>query len=67
MVVTKPPPELDLDPYYVKYISANGYPIVSSEQVSDYALKEAAYLINMMLAKKPADRLQTVEEIEEWL
>jgi hypothetical protein len=28
--VTKPPAELALDPFYEKYISADGYPIVSS-------------------------------------
>ena len=50
--VTAPPPELKLDPFYRKYISANGYPIVASAQVSDYALKEAAYLVNMMLARR---------------
>jgi hypothetical protein len=51
--VTAPPEELNLDPFYRKYISANGYPIVGSARVSDYALKEAAYLVNMMLAKRP--------------
>jgi hypothetical protein len=43
---------MELDPFYTKYISAHGYPIVSSGQVSDYALKEAAYLVNMLLAKR---------------
>lgn len=52
-VVTVPPAEMKLDPFYKKYISANGYPIVSSEKVNDYALKEAAYLVDMMLAKRP--------------
>lgn len=51
--VTTPPPELKLPAFYKKYISANGYPIVSSERVSDYALKEAAYLANLLLAKRP--------------
>ena len=40
--VTAPPAELKLPEFYKKYISANGYPVVSSEKVSDYALKEAA-------------------------
>ena len=30
-------------------------------------LSEYQSLINMMLAKSPADRLQTAAEIEEWL
>ena len=51
--VTAPPPELDLDPFYKKYISVGGYPVVSSERVSDYALLEAVYLIETMLAKRP--------------
>ncbi len=51
--VTAPPAELKLDPFYAKYISANGYPIVSSGKVSDYALQEAAYLVNLMLAQRP--------------
>lgn len=51
--VTAPPVEMKLPPFYRKYVSANGYPIVSSGKVNDYALKEAAYLANMMLAKRP--------------
>ena len=43
---------LNLDPFYKKYIDANGYPIVSSDAVPDYALLEAAYIVNMMLAKR---------------
>jgi hypothetical protein len=59
--VTAPPEELKLDPLYKKYVSANGYPIVASEQVNDYALKEAAYLVNMMLAKRPDVREAMVQ------
>ena len=44
---------MKLDPFYKKYCSARGYPVVSSGKVNDYALKETAYLINMMLAKRP--------------
>jgi hypothetical protein len=51
--VTTPPLEMKLSPFYKKYISASGYPIVSSAAVSDYALKEAAYLIDMMLDQRP--------------
>jgi hypothetical protein len=38
-----------LDPFYKKHVSANGFPVMSSEKVSDFALLEAAYLINQML------------------
>ncbi|MEW4490565.1 hypothetical protein AB1L42_20945 [Thalassoglobus sp. JC818] len=51
--VSAPPAEMELDSFYAKYLSANGYPIVSSERVSDYALKEAGYLVNQMLAHRP--------------
>lgn len=52
-VVSAPPTGMKLDPFYKKYTNANGYPIISSEKVNDYALKEAAYLIDLMLAKRP--------------
>lgn len=51
--IEKPPTELKLPPFYAKYVSASGYPVVSSGKVNDYALKEAAYLIDLMLAKRP--------------
>lgn len=51
--VVAPPAELKVDPFHKKYISAHGYPIVASERVNDYALKEAAYLVNLMLDKRP--------------
>jgi dipeptidyl-peptidase-4 len=50
--VTAPPAELKVDPFHKKFIDAGGYPIVASEKVNDYALKEAAYLVNLMLAKR---------------
>ncbi len=39
--------------FYTQRISANGFPIVASNHVSPYALREAAYLIDLMLAKRP--------------
>lgn len=39
--------------FYTRRIEANGYPIVASARVNPYALKEAAYLIDLMLAKRP--------------
>lgn len=50
--VTTPPNEMELPKFYAKYISASGYPVVSSGRVNDYALKEAAYLIDLMLAHR---------------
>lgn len=53
-VVTQPPREIvrqfNLSPFYKKFVSAGGIPIVGSEKVSDYAFLEAAYIINNMLA-----------------
>ena len=48
------PPDKDGIPsFYKQRASAGGFPIVASEKVSPYALKEAVYLANMMLAKRP--------------
>jgi hypothetical protein len=51
--VSSPPPALMLDPFYTKYVDASGFPVVASAEVNDFALKEAAYLIDLMLAKRP--------------
>lgn len=48
--VGDPPKPWGLDPFYKKCVEVNGLPIVSSAKVSDYALKEAAYLVDRMLA-----------------
>lgn len=52
--ITSPPPEVvkafNLSPFYKKFLDAGGLPIVASEKVSDYALLEARYIINNMLA-----------------
>jgi len=39
--------------FYTQKVSANGFPIVASAKVNPYALKEAEYLVNMMIAKRP--------------
>src|SRR5688572_14614900 len=41
-----------LAPFYKKHVDAHGFPIVSSDKVSDAALLEAAYLVNQMLADR---------------
>ena len=51
--VTAPPASMNLPDFYAKYVDAHGYPIVGSAKVSNYALKEAAHLVDMMLAKRP--------------
>ena len=39
--------------FYTQHADAHGFPIVASANVNPYALKEAAYLIDLMLAKRP--------------
>ena len=53
--VTAPPNDLPikLDPFYKKYVSVGGFPIVSSEKVSDFALLEAAWVVDRMLKDRP--------------
>jgi hypothetical protein len=59
--VKSPPAELKVPAFYTKYLDADGYPIVASAKVNDYALKEAAYLVNLMLAKRPDVRAAMVK------
>ena len=44
---------LRLDVFYQKHVDVGGFSIVSSKNVSDYALLEAAYLIRQMLGTRP--------------
>src|ERR1700687_2099479 len=44
--------EAKLDPFYKKYVSAGGLPVLSSDKVSDEALLEAVYLIQQMLGER---------------
>ena len=51
------PPDKDGIPaFYSQRVSAGGFPIVASRKVNPYALKEAAYLVDMMFAKRPEVR-----------
>ncbi|MBI3856203.1 MAG: hypothetical protein HY293_10990, partial [Planctomycetes bacterium] len=56
-----PPPELKAPAFYTKYLDADGYPIVASAKVNDFALREAAYLVNLMLARRPDVRAAMVK------
>ena len=47
--------------FYTQQVSANGFPIVASGQVNPYALKEAAFLVDMMLAKRPDVRAAMIK------
>jgi hypothetical protein len=39
--------------FYTQSASAGGFPIVASAKVNPFALKEAAWLVDLMLAKRP--------------
>ncbi len=39
--------------FYTQRVSAGGFPIVASAKVNPYALREAAYLVDRMLEKRP--------------
>ena len=39
--------------FYSQVVRAHGYPICASSKVNPYTLKEAAYLADLMLAKRP--------------
>lgn len=52
-----PPPAdvrefLDLDPYYQQWVGVEGFPVIAAANVNPYALKEAAWLITIMLGHR---------------
>lgn len=47
--------------FYSQRIDAGGFPIVASATVNPYALKEAKYLVDMMLAKRPDVRKAMID------
>ena len=61
-----PPPQevrdfFDLDPYYQQWINVRGFPVFASEEVSPYALKEAAWILGHMIGHRP-DILRVMAE-----
>lgn len=46
---------------YSQQASANGFPIVASDKVNPYALKEAVYIVNKMLANRPDVRTAMIK------
>ena len=47
--------------FYTQRADAHGYPVVASANVNPYALKEAVYLIDMLLAKRPDVRAAMIK------
>jgi hypothetical protein len=47
------PADLKVDPFYKKYVDAQGIPVLASEKVPDAALLVARDIVNSMLAMRP--------------
>ena len=47
--------------FYTQRADAHGYPVVASANVNPYGLKEAVYLIDMLLAKRPDVRAAMIK------
>jgi hypothetical protein len=58
--VDAPPP--GFDPHYVKYLDAEGIPILGSASVSNAALHVARDIVNFMLAKRPDARASMIRQ-----
>ena len=63
-----PPPKevrdfFDLDPFYQQWINVGGFPVLTSAEVSPYAVKEAAWTIGHMVGHRP-DILKAMAEIK---
>ena len=43
----------ELDPFYQQWVDVEGFPVVASEKVNPYALKEAAWQIWQMIGHRP--------------
>jgi hypothetical protein len=60
--VTPPPASLKLDPFYKKYLDANGIPIISSWRVPDSALVKAWEIITFMTNDLPGKVLVQMQK-----
>ncbi len=59
-VVSAPPDSLGLDPFYKKYLDANGIPVISSDNVPDEALIKVMEVVNWMMQEIPEVREQII-------
>ncbi|MEO7094524.1 MAG: hypothetical protein ABI175_14810, partial [Polyangiales bacterium] len=59
--ITAPPASLGLDPFYVKYLDADGVPIVGSTKPSDASLRIACRIARQMLSFRADVRAQMVK------
>lgn len=54
--ITTPPASLGVDAFYVKYLDADGLPVLGSAKPSDAALRQACRVVRQMLSFRPAIR-----------
>jgi hypothetical protein len=57
-----PPASLRLDPFYGKYVDADGIPVIASPRAPDDALLVARELIDGLLARRPDIRRELVRQ-----
>ncbi len=58
--ITAPPASLGLDPFYKKYIDADGIPVISSENVADQALLNARDIVKDMIKDLPTVKAKMI-------
>ena len=61
-LITGPPADLKLDPFYEKHADAFGIPIIASGVVDDAAVLMARDIVNFMLLKRPDVRAEMVKQ-----
>jgi hypothetical protein len=61
--IKSPPADLNLDPFYKKYIDANRFPVVSSWRVPDEALIKAHDIIVYMTENLPQNVVDKMKEV----
>lgn len=57
-VIGPPPGSLGVDPFYQKYLNANGIPVLSSASVSNTALRRACQITVVMLERRQDVRME---------
>jgi hypothetical protein len=61
--ITPPPASLKLDPFYKKYLDANGITIVSSWRVPDSAFYKAWEIVKFMTNDLPESNLKQMQQV----
>ncbi len=62
VAVTAPPASLGLDPFYAKWIDADGLPVIGSTKPADAALRQACRIVRQMLSFRPELRTKMIEK-----